>query len=178
MRTLVSATLMLLMAGPALAAENCAAPSFAFTPERTAKHKTANTHGFYVVIKGDGWYVGDQIFTTSGVPIVGTTQAYLCPMLAGAKDKGTRSAEVMDEYGNILMTLSGKSIDKDMKRLLIQSANFIPELRHQAGTAVTKARALAKAQPKQAATLLESVAKLKGWKEGDEARALLRKISG
>jgi hypothetical protein len=170
--------LLTLAAGSATAAVSSAVPSFALTPEPTAKEQVASSHGFYVVLKGSGWYVGNPSFVTSGVPIVSTEVGYTCGCAAGQNDKGDRTADLIDEHGNTVVTLSGKTLDKDVAKLLAKPTEVIPEMHRQAESAVAKAKRLAKDKPEQAKALLEAVMKMKGWKESDDARALLQTLKG
>jgi hypothetical protein len=153
--------------------------SFAFSAEPAAKASASANHRFYVVVKGEGWYVGESVFASSGVPIVGTgTPVYTCSMAAGANDKGTRTADVVDEHGNTLVVLSGKTIDKDLRTLLAHPDALIPDMRKQAAAVVAKAANVAKKDPAKAKSLLATVAALKGWKEGDDARTLMKDLGG
>jgi hypothetical protein len=158
------------------ASETCSSAAFHFTPESEAVQRVAATHSIYLRLHHEGWYVGEM---GSTVPVVSDgSPGYTCPMVASGADKGTRTAEVVDEHGNVLATLSGKNIDKDVARIIKNADSVVPEMRKQAAAVVAKARTTAKKDAKRAMAMLTPVAQLKGWAEGDQARALLNELGG
>lgn len=152
------------------------APAFAFSTQPAAMKLIEEKGGIAVILKGDGWYVGNPAFAKSAVPFVAGSpgmSGYLCPMAATSHDKGDRKAEIVDRYGNVLVTLDGKNADRELPALVAKPQDLLNKLQAEMRTRLAQGKTQAAKNATRAKELLAPLAALKGWAEAEEARRLV-----
>lgn len=150
--------------------------TFRFSDRATAMKQLEDKGGIAVILTGDGWYVGEAAYATSGVPFVAGTdsmKAYTNQMVASSHDKKDRKAEVLDRYGNVLVTLDGKHGDKELPALVAKSQDLLDRLQTEMRTRLAQGKAQAGKNAALAKKTLAPLAALKGWPEAEEARQLV-----
>lgn len=168
--------ILILSASAGLAAADNRQPAFAFTPQPTAMRRMAEKGGIAVILKGDGWYVGNPAYAKSGVPFVAGSpgiSGYTCPIAASAHDQGDRKAEVIDRFGNVLASFDGKSGDRQLPALVAKSQEFLTGIQAEMRTCLTRGKAQLAKNPAKAKEILTPLAAIKGWPEAEEAKRLV-----